>query len=217
MNIPISELRNQQKLKFLALFFLLASIILIILTFELPSEQEIRLISNLIFLKFATLEPLIIIVFYLLGIWPAVQAILLYGDGRDKRIPAWPFILASFFTGAYVLSVYILVRESKNAKKQDKRSQRLINSRFWGIFLLIITAGLFILGFILGNFQSYIDALQKYLFVRIMTIDFLLFTLITPITIYIHSVNNSIDISLYILVSGMIPILGALYYILKVS
>ncbi|MFX0085915.1 MAG: hypothetical protein ACFFAU_09585 [Candidatus Hodarchaeota archaeon] len=217
MNIPISELRNQQKLKFLALFFLLASIILIILTFQLPSEQEIRLISNLIFLKFATLEPLIIIVFYLLGIWPAVQAILLYGDGRDKRIPAWPFILASFFTGAYVLSVYILVRESKNAKKQDKRSQRLINSRFWGIFLLIITAGLFILGFILGNFQSYIDALQKYLFVRIMTIDFLLFTLITPITIYIHSVNNSIDISLYILVSGMIPILGALYYILKVS
>jgi len=216
-NKLISELRNQQKLKFLVLSFLLASIILIFLTFQFPSEEEIGLINNLIFLQFATLEPLLIVVFYLMGIWPAVQAILLYGDGRDKRIPAGPFILASFFTGAYALSAYILVRESKKAKKQDNILQRLFDSRFWGIFLFILTVGLFILGSILGNPQNYIAAFQKYLFVRVMTVDFLLFTLITPITIYIHSVNNSIDISRYILVLGMIPILGALYYILKVS
>ncbi|UCG04124.1 MAG: hypothetical protein JSW11_09075 [Candidatus Heimdallarchaeota archaeon] len=122
-----------------------------------------------------------------------------------------------FFIGAYALSVYILVRESKKAKKPQNRLQRLFDSNFWGIILVIFTGGLFILGLLQGNPQRYIDALQKYLSVRVMTIDFLLFTLITPITIYIHSLNNSIDAPHYIFVLGAIPILGALYYILKVS
>ncbi|MFX0052705.1 MAG: hypothetical protein ACFE8U_15610, partial [Candidatus Hermodarchaeota archaeon] len=191
MNTLANELKNQTKLKLLVLSLLLASIVIIILTFQLPSEEEILLINNLIFLQYTTLEPLLIIVFYLMGIWPAVQASLLYEDGREKRIPAWPFILASFFTGAYALSVYILVRESKKAKKQQNRLQQLFDSNFWGITLVIFTVGLFILGLLLGNLQRYIDAFQKYLFVRVMTIDFLLFTLITPITIYIHSLNNS--------------------------
>ncbi|MFX1548674.1 MAG: hypothetical protein ACFFCU_20870, partial [Promethearchaeota archaeon] len=91
------------------------------------------------------------------------------------------------------------------------------DSNFWGIILVIFTVGLFILGLLWGNPQRYMDAFQKYLFVRVMTIDFLLFTLITPITIYIHSLNNSIDTPRYIFVLGVIPILGALYYILKVS
>ncbi|MHA2291156.1 MAG: hypothetical protein ACXACK_03255 [Candidatus Hodarchaeales archaeon] len=212
-----NELKNQEKLKLLVLSLLLVSIALIILTINIPSEEEIILINNLIFLQYSNLEPLIIIVFYLMAIWPAVQASLLYGDGREKRIPAWPFILASFFTGAYALSVYILVRESKKAKKLQNRLQRLFDSNFWGIILAIFTVGLFFLGLLWGNPQRYIDALQKYLFVRVMTLDFLLFTLITPITIYIHSVNNSIDTPSYIFFLGMIPILGALYYILKVS
>jgi hypothetical protein len=152
-----------------------------------------------------------------MGIWPAVQASLIYGDGRKKRIPEWPFILASFFMGAYALSVYILVRENNKAQKQNNKLQQLLESKLWGFVLVISTVGLFILGFLIGNPLRYIDEFQKYLFVRVMTIDFLLFMMITPITIYIHSVNNSIDVPLYILILGVIPILGALYYLLKVS
>ncbi len=217
MNPLANELKNQAKQKLLVLFLLLASIVLIILTFQLPSEEEITVLNNLIFFQYSNLEPLLIIVFYLMGIWPTVQASLLYGDGREKRIPVWPFILASFFIGAYALSVYILVRENKKAKKQQDRLQQLFDSNLWGIILVIFTVGLFILGLLLGNPQRYIEALQKYLFVRVMTLDFLLFTLITPITIYIHSLNNSIFLPRYIFFLGVIPILGALYYILKVS
>ncbi|MFX1249814.1 MAG: hypothetical protein ACFFBQ_20680, partial [Promethearchaeota archaeon] len=104
MNSLANELKYQTKLKLLVFFFLLAGFVVIIVTFQLPSEEEITLINNLIFLQYTTLEPLLIIVFYLMGIWPAVQASLLYGDGREKRIPVWPFILASFFAGAYALS-----------------------------------------------------------------------------------------------------------------
>lgn len=217
MNSPSNELKNQQGMKVLVLSFLLVCFALIILTFQLPSEDEFSLISNLIFFQYTTIEPLLIIVFYLMGIWPAVQATLLYGDGNEKRIPDWPFILLSFFTGAYILSIYILVREGRQAKKQRNRFTQLFDSTPWGIFLIILTITLFILGILLGNPQEYIEVFQKYLFVRVMTIDFLLFTVITPITIYIHSVNNSIEVSPYVLILGVIPILGALYYILKVS
>ena len=80
-----------------------------------------------------------------MGIWPAVQATLLYGDGNEKKIPDWPFILLSFFTGAYALSVYILVREGKQAKKQQNRLTQLFDSAFWGISLAILTLMLFVL------------------------------------------------------------------------
>jgi hypothetical protein len=186
------------------------------LTFQVPSGEELTLIMNLIFFQYSTLEPLLIIIFYLMGIWPAVQASLLYGDGREKRIPEWPFILASFFMGGYALSVYILLRENKKAPKHHNKLQRLLESNLWGLILVVSTVGLFLLGFLLGNPLRYIDEFQKYLFVRVMTIDFLLFMMITPITIYIHSVNNSIDVPLYVLIVGVIPILGALYYLLKV-
>jgi hypothetical protein len=119
--------------------------------------------------------------------------------------------------GAYALSVYILVRENKKAQKQNNRLQQLLESKLWGLFLVVSTVGLFTLGFLLGNPLRYIDEFQKFLFVRVMTIDFLLFSMITPIAIYIHSVNNSIDVPLYALILGVIPILGAFYYLLKVS
>ena len=179
--------------------------------------MELTLINDLIFFQYTKLEPLLIIVFYLMGIWLAVQVTLLYGDGKEIRIPDWPFLLLSFFTGAYVLSVYILLRESKKAKKYQNRLTQLFDSTSWGICLVILTITLFIMGILLGDPQMYIELFQKYLFVRVITIDFLLFTMITPITIYIHSVNNSIEVSPFVLVLGMIPILGALYYILKVS
>ncbi|MFX0125842.1 MAG: hypothetical protein ACFFAE_19625 [Candidatus Hodarchaeota archaeon] len=175
------------------------------------------MIRNLIFFQYSTLEPILIIVFYLMGIWPAVQASLLYGDGREKRIPEWPFILASFFMGAYALSVYILVRENKKAQSQHNKLQQLLESKLWGLILVVSTVGLFLLGFLLGNPLRYIGEFQKYLFVRVMTIDFLLFSIITPLTIYIHSMNNSINVPLYVLVLGVIPILGALYYLLQIS
>ena len=212
-----NELKMQQRFKLLVLFFLLVILLFIILTFQVPSGEELTLIMNLIFFQYLALEPLLIIVFYLMGIWPAVQASLLYGDGKEKRIPEWPFILASFFMGAYALSVYILVRENKKAQKQNNKLQELLESNLWGLFLIVSTVGLFTLGFLLGNPLRYIDEFQNYLFVRVMTIDFLLFSMISPITIYIHSVNNSIDVPLYILILGVIPILGALYYLLKVS
>ena len=217
MNTLVNELKIQQRFKLLVLFFLLVLFIFIILTFQVPSGEELTLIMNLIFFQYSALEPLLIIVFYLMGIWPAVQASLLYGDGREKRIPEWPFILTSFFMGAYALSVYILVRENKKTQKQNNKLHQLLDSKLWGLILAVLTVGLFILGFILGNPLRYISEFQKYLFVRVMTIDFLLFTLMTPITIYIHSVNNSIDLPIYILILGMIPILGAIYYLLKVS
>ena len=217
MNSTSNELKNQQRMKFLVLSFLLVCFVVIILTFQLPSDEELILINDLIFFQYTTLEPLLIIVFYLMGIWPVVQATLLYGDGNEKRIPDWPFLLLSFFTGAYILSVYILMRESRKAKKYQNSLTKLFDSTSWGICLVILTITLFIMGILLGDPQGYIELFQKYLFVRVMTIDFLLFTMITPITIYIHSVNNSIEVSPFVLVLGMIPILGALYYILKVS
>jgi len=217
MNSTSNELKNQQRMKFLVLSFLLVCFVVIILTFQLPSDEELILINDLIFFQYTTLEPLLIIVFYLMGIWPVVQATLLYGDGNEKRIPDWPFLLLSFFTGAYILSVYILMRESRKAKKYQNSLTKLFDSTSWGICLVILTITLFIMGILLGDPQGYIELFQKYLFVRVMTIDFLLFTMITPITVYIHSVNNSIEVSPFVLVLGMIPILGALYYILKVS
>jgi hypothetical protein len=181
----------------------------------MPLTDEIALITDIITFNFTAIDPLFIVVFSLMGIWPLVHTSLLLTDGRNKRIPSWPFLLTAFLAGAYVLTLYLIIRSYQKPTIQSNRLDRLIGSTPWLTLLSLFTLGLVLFGLLSGNPVNYVNAITKYFFIRVMTLDFILFTAITPIAIYIHSINNSIEVPRKLPLIGLIPILGALFYLLK--
>ena len=73
-----------------------------------PAQPDtFELIKNLSLSNTEGINPLIIALFNLMGIWPLIYGCLLFIDGRGQKIPAWPFAIGSFALGAFVLIPYL--------------------------------------------------------------------------------------------------------------
>ncbi|MDJ0606727.1 MAG: DUF2834 domain-containing protein, partial [Microcystis sp. M53602_WE12] len=61
-----------------------------------PPDQPdtVNLIIDLSTGKWQDINPLIIALFNLMGVWPIIYTSLLIIDGRDQKIIAWPFAFA---------------------------------------------------------------------------------------------------------------------------
>lgn len=51
----------------------------------------------------ADINPAIVALFNLMGLWPLAYACLALVDGREQKVPAWPFVVGSFGLGAFAL------------------------------------------------------------------------------------------------------------------
>lgn len=74
-------------------------------------EQIIQLSTG----QWQQLNPLVVALFNLMGIWPLVYAMLLLPDGQAQRdqgksLRAWPFVVGSFGLGAFALLPYLALR-----------------------------------------------------------------------------------------------------------
>ena len=60
-----------------------------------PNQPDtFELIINLSTGKWEGINPLIVALFYIMGVWPMIYGCLLFFDGREQKIPAWPFAAA---------------------------------------------------------------------------------------------------------------------------
>ena len=62
------------------------------------SPDTLDLIINLSAGNWQEINPLVVSLFNLMGILPAIYACLLLFDGRSQKIPAWIFVFGSFGT-----------------------------------------------------------------------------------------------------------------------
>lgn len=63
-------------------------------------------ITDLLLGRWQGENPAVVALFQVMGVWPALLATLTvdrFGPGPDRRLPAWPFALASFALGAYAM------------------------------------------------------------------------------------------------------------------
>jgi hypothetical protein len=81
--------------------------------FFAPPEQPdtFELIKNLSTGNWQGINPLIICLFNIMGIWPFIYSAVVFFDGRGQKIPAWPFASAAFAIGAFGLLPYLALRE----------------------------------------------------------------------------------------------------------
>lgn len=103
-----------------------------------------------------TVSPLFVCVFNMLGIWPVIySATLLPGAKQQSPLPAWPFVAASFFLGAFALSPYLAIREYRGTQNTSKIedvdwvTQNILETK-WNA-LLLFAGALYLTLFALGN------------------------------------------------------------------
>ena len=84
--------------------------------------ESLELIKNLSTGNWQGINPLIISLFNIMGIWPFVYSAVVFFDGRNQKIPAWPFASAAFGLGAFALLPYLALREPNQTFIGEKNS-----------------------------------------------------------------------------------------------
>ncbi len=138
------------------------------------SDTVISLIRG----TFSDIEPLVVFIFNLLGIYPLLFAVIL-SNRNSGGSPVWPFILLSFVLGAFALLPYFFLFSSK-PKTSTKNNPlleficKILQSKtILFIIVIFFIANLFVLtrGFSLDGFMI---AFYSSKLVNIMSVDLLL-------------------------------------------
>ncbi len=192
-------------LGFIAYAFLLA-----------PPEQPntLELIKNLSTGHWEGINPLIISLFNLMGIWPIIYSCLLFFDGRNQKIPAWPFATLSFGVGAFALLPYLGWREP-NPKFNGKKSLflKILDSRFTGIAITVGAIVLVFYGLLNGDWGDFILQWQSSRFIHVMSLDFCLLSVLFPALLGDDMVRRGMQNPLLFWTAALIPLFGPLVYL----
>lgn len=164
--------------------------------------------------NFTPQNIIVFVLFNLMGIWPLAMASIVLIDQKGQKLPAWPFVIASFFLGAYALTIYVGLRTPNKSHKPEKKGiVKKVDKRSNGIIILVLTILLIIWAAITGDWEYFFSSFFTNGFIHIMTIDFLLFAVIFPPVLKDDmQLRNYYSMKKMVLFS-IIPLFGALIYL----
>ncbi|GAV68450.1 hypothetical protein CFOL_v3_11953 [Cephalotus follicularis] len=173
------------------------------------------------------MNEVLVSLWYIMGLWPSVYSMLLLPTGRSSKIniPVWPFLILSFFGGAYVLLPYFVLWKPPPPRVEE------IEIRKWPLNFLEskLTAGVSLaagLGLIvyaaLANsdvWKEFYQYFRESKFIHIMSIDFTLLSTFAPFWVYNDmTARKWYDKGSWFLPLSLVPFLGpALYLVLRPS
>lgn len=163
------------------------------------------------------LNPVVISLFSMVGIWLLIYSCLLFIDGRMQRLPAWAFLLTGAATGVLGLIPYLALREPNQTFNGTQDGWlKWLDARSTGILLTIST--LVLLGFAIsfGDWSEYARSFQTNGFIHAMSLAFCLFALLFPYPTLLsddmarRGLSSS---SQFFWVVALIPLFGSLAYL----
>ncbi|HBE19540.1 MAG TPA: DUF2834 domain-containing protein [Cyanobacteria bacterium UBA11149] len=183
--------------------------------FAPPDRPEtLELIKNLSLGKWEGIDPLIIALFNIMGIWPMVYASVLFIDGRGQKIPAWAFVTASFAVGAFAILPYLALRQSHQEFTGSKTSFiKLLDSRWLGFALSLGTLVLLGFGLTQGDWGDFITQWQTSKFIHVMSLDFCMLSLLFPTLLGDDMARRGMKNELLFWIVAFLPLIGPLLYL----
>lgn len=179
---------------------------------ERPNTFE--LIKNLSTGRWDGINPLIISLFNVMGVFPMIYSCLLFIDGRAQKISVVPFAVASFGVGAFALLPYLFLRQPNTEFPGDKNWLiKILDSRITGILLFISALVLVSYGLINGDWQDFIGQWQTNRFIHVMSLDFCLLCLLFPALLGDDMARRGINNTALFWVTALIPLFGSLLYL----
>ena len=183
--------------------------------FLAPPEQPgtFELIKNLSSGQWQGVNPLVIALFNLMGIWPLIYSAVVFIDGRGQKIPAWLFAIASFAVGIFALLPYLALREPNNKFVGKKNALlKLLDSRVTGVVLTVAAVILVTYGLRGGDWSSFVQQWQTNRFINVMSLDFCLLCLLFPALLRDDMARRSWNPQFFWLIT-LIPLFGPLIYL----
>jgi hypothetical protein len=198
------------------IIFLIIWIGFIIYAFFLaPPDQSntFELIKNLSIGQWQGINPLVISLFNLMGIWPLIYTAVMLIDGRGQKIPAWPFATASFAVGVFAILPYLALRTT-NQQFVGKKNLliKLLDSRVTGIILAIGTVILVAYG-LQGDWEDFIQQWKSSRFIHVMSLDFCLLSLLFPVLLGDDMARRGDKNTRLFWLTTLIPLFGSLIYL----
>lgn len=201
--------------KKLAFGLLWLGFIIYAFVFAPPDRADnFELIKNLCIGQWQGINPLVIALFYLMGVWPMIYSAVLFTDGRGQKIPAWPFATASFAVGAFALLPYLALR-TPNPQFIGKKNGLIkqIDARSTGIFLAIAALILVIYGLVAGDWSNFGQQWQTSRFIHVMSLDFCLLCLLFPTLLRDDMARHGWQNQQLFWLFAVIPLFGPLIYL----
>ncbi|MEH2326966.1 MAG: DUF2834 domain-containing protein [Nostoc sp.] len=184
--------------------------------FLAPPEQPgtFELIKNLSTGQWQGINPLVIALFNLMGIWPIIYSAVIFIDGRGQKIPAWLFATTSFGVGAFALLPYLAFREPNNKFVGKKNALlKLLDSRVTGVVLTVATVILVAYGLKEGDWSNFVQQWQTNRFINVMSLDFYLLCLLFPALLSDDMARRGWKNPQMFWFIALIPLFGPLIYL----
>lgn len=181
-----------------------------------PPDQPdtLELIKNLSTGNWDGINPLVVSLFNIMGVWPMIYSCLLFIDGRAQKIPAWPFAAGSFGVGVFSLLPYLALREPSTKFPGEKNTfLKLLDSRLTGVALAIGTVILVAYGLGNGDWGNFVQQWQTSRFIHVMSLDFCLLCLLFPALLGDDMARRGLKNPQLFWLTALVPLFGPLIYL----
>lgn len=159
------------------------------------------------------INPLIIAIFYIMGIYPWVYAAFILFDSEEQKISAYPFFIASIGLGAFALLPYFALRQPNSTWKGNKnRLLKILDSRLMAIISSIAIITFILWGLINGNWSDFVAQWHTSQFIHLMSIDFCILSLLLPAILQDDMKRRGIKQEKFFWLTALVPLLGTLIY-----
>ncbi|GAB4241464.1 MAG: hypothetical protein Kow00121_67570 [Elainellaceae cyanobacterium] len=202
----------------LILWLIWLGFIVYVLLFAPPLQPDtFQPIQTLLTGHLPAINPVIIALFSMVGIWILIYSCLIFADGRMQPLPAWAFIVASAGLGVVALIPYLALREPSQKFSGPKDGWlELLDSHTTGAILTFSTLVLFAFAIFFGDWAAFWQEFQTNRFIHGMSLAFCLFALLFPYPTLLSDDmarrNLTSDSQFFRLVS-LIPLFGPLAYL----
>ncbi|MGF1590810.1 MAG: DUF2834 domain-containing protein [Pleurocapsa sp.] len=182
-------------------------------SFFKSQEGDLDLIINLTLGKWSGINPIVIAIFYIMGVFPWVYAAFILFDSTEQKISPYPFFIASMGVGAFALLPYFALRQPNTAWNGDKNwLLKILDSRLMAIISSITIVVLLVWGLTQGNWSDFVNQWQTSQFVHVMTLDFCLLSLLFPAMLGDDMKRRGINTEKWFWRVALVPLLGSLTY-----
>jgi len=172
------------------------------------------LIQNLSTGNWDDINPLIVSLFNLMGIWPLIYGCVVIADGQGQQISAWIFWLGSFAVGAFALLPYLALRQPNPTFEGPKNLWlKILESRFTGLAIAAGASGFLAYGLIAGDWGDFIQHWQTSRFIHVMSLDFCLLCVLFPAILADDMTRRGLSNSAIFWAVSLILLIGPAVYL----
>lgn len=165
------------------IFWAIWLLFIVYATIFAPPDQSnsLALITQLSTGKWQDINPYVVALFNIMGVWPILYGSVMLTDGQRQTVRAWPFLVGSFAVGAFAILPYLALRTPNlNHPIQQSWILAIANSRWLGVIVFASVLGLLGYAITQGSWADFIQQWQSSRFIHVMSLDFCLLCLLFP-------------------------------------